>query len=78
MNLNVVVFGFHPCSIKGARSHRYNGVVNAKEILDLIIVDVLEGLLVPIVSDPIDAIPPWNQSVDSLLEAVFVFAEDYL
>jgi hypothetical protein len=63
---------------QGARSRRHNGVVNAKATLDLIIVDVLEDLLVPTVSEPADAIPPWNQSADSLLEAVFVFAEDYL
>jgi hypothetical protein len=63
---------------QGARSHRHNGVVNAKATLDLIIVDVPEDLPVPTVSEPADAVPPWNQSADSLLEAVFVFAEDYL
>jgi hypothetical protein len=52
--------------------------VNAKATLDLIIVDVPEDLPVPTVSDLIDAVPPWSQSADSLLEAVFVFAEDYL
>jgi hypothetical protein len=29
-------------------------------------------------SGPADAVPPWNQSAELLLEAVFVFAEDYL
>jgi hypothetical protein len=52
--------------------------VNAKATFDLIIVDVPEDLLVPIVSEPTDVVPPWNQSADSLLKAVFVFAEDYL
>jgi hypothetical protein len=52
--------------------------VNAKATLDLIIVDVPEDLPVSIVSEPADAVPPWNQSADSLLEVVFVFAEDYL
>jgi hypothetical protein len=52
--------------------------VNAKATLDLIIVDVPEDLLIPTMSDPVDVVPPWNQSADSLLEAVFVFAEDYL
>jgi hypothetical protein len=42
------------------RSRRYNGVVNAKAILDLIIVDVHEGLPVPIVSSLADVVPPWN------------------
>jgi hypothetical protein len=63
---------------QGARSRRHNGVVNAKATLDLIIVDVPEDLPVSIVSEPADAVPPWNQSADSLLEVVFVFAEDYL
>jgi tRNA G10 N-methylase Trm11 len=52
--------------------------VNAKATLDLIIIDVPEDLHVPTVSEPADAAPPWNQSTDSLLEATFVFAEDYL
>jgi hypothetical protein len=60
------------------RSHIHNGVVNAKATVDLIIVDVPKGLLVPIVLDPADVIPPWNQSIESFLEVVFVFAEDYL
>jgi hypothetical protein len=63
---------------QGARSRRHNGVVNAKATLDLIIVDVPEDLLVPTVSEPADAVPPWNQSADSLLEVAFVFAEDDL
>jgi hypothetical protein len=60
------------------RSRRHTGVVNAKATLELIIVDVPEDLPVPTVSDPADVVPPWNQRADSLLEAVFVFAEDYL
>jgi hypothetical protein len=63
---------------QGARSRRHNNVVNAKATLDLIIVDVPEDLLVPTVSDPAHVVPPWNQSAESLLEAVFVFAKDYL
>jgi hypothetical protein len=63
---------------QGARSHRYNGVVNAKATLDLIIVNVPEALPIPTVLEPVDAVPPWNQSADSLLEATFVFPEDYL
>jgi hypothetical protein len=54
------------------RSRIYNGVVNAKATVDLIIVDVLEGLPVPTMSAPA------NVSAESFLKAVFVFAEDYL
>jgi hypothetical protein len=63
---------------QGARSCRHNGVVNAQATLDLIIIDVPEDLHVPTMSNPTDVVPPWNQSVDSFLEVVFVFAEDYL
>jgi hypothetical protein len=52
--------------------------VNAKATLDLIIVDVPEDLHIPTVLEPAGVVPPWNQSADSLLEAIFVFAEDYL
>jgi hypothetical protein len=61
-----------------ARSRRHNGVVNTKATLNLIIVDVPEDLPVPTVSEQPDVVPPWNQSADSLLKAVFVFAKDYL
>ena len=60
------------------RSCRYNGVVSAKATLDLIIVDVPEDLPVPTISELADAVPPWNQSADSLLKAAFIFVEDYL
>jgi hypothetical protein len=43
---------------QGVRSRRYNGVVNAKETLDLIIVDVPKDLPVPTVLDPADVISP--------------------
>ena len=46
--------------------------------MDLIIVDVLEGLSIPTVSPLIDVVFSWNQSVESFLEAMFVFADDYL
>jgi hypothetical protein len=52
--------------------------VNAKATLDLIIVDVPKDLPILIVLELADVVPPWNQSANSLLEAVFVFAEDYL
>jgi hypothetical protein len=44
----------------------------------LIIVDVPEGLLAHIISSPVDVVSPWNQSIESFLDVVFVFAEDYL
>jgi hypothetical protein len=66
---------------QGTRSRRHNGIMNAKATLDLIIVDIPEDLPVLTILEPADVVPQfplWNQSADSLLEAVFVFAEDYL
>jgi hypothetical protein len=60
------------------RSRNVNSVVNAKATLDLIIVDLPEGLLVPTVSSPVDVVPPWNHCSESFLEACFLFAEEYL
>jgi hypothetical protein len=42
------------------RSYIHISVVNAKLNVDLIIVDVREGLLVLIVSNLADVVPPWN------------------
>jgi hypothetical protein len=52
------------------KSRIHNSVVNAKATMDLIIVDVPEGLLVPTVSALIDVGPPWNQSAESVLEDI--------
>jgi hypothetical protein len=60
------------------RSRRHNGVVNAKATIDFIIVDIHEGLFVLSVSSPTDVVPPWNQSSESFLNAMFVVAKDYL
>jgi hypothetical protein len=46
--------------------------------VDLIIVDVTEGLPISFVSDPANVVLPWNQNAESLLKAMFVFVEDYL
>jgi hypothetical protein len=34
------------------RSQRHNGILNAKATLDLIIINILEGLPLPILSNP--------------------------
>jgi hypothetical protein len=60
------------------RSRNVNSVVNAKATLDLIIVDLPEGLAVPTVSSLADVVPPWNHCSESFLEVVFVFIEEYL
>jgi hypothetical protein len=60
------------------KSHIHNGVVNAKATMDLIIVDVLDGLPILIALAPEDVVPPRNQSMESFLEPMFVFEDDYL
>jgi hypothetical protein len=45
--------------------------------VDLIIVDIPKGLPIPIVSTPANVVPAWNQSVESFLEHMFVFAYDF-
>jgi hypothetical protein len=45
---------------QGERNRRHNDVVNAKATLDFIIVDVPKDLPIPTVSEPADAVPPWN------------------
>jgi hypothetical protein len=60
------------------RTYRHNCIVNAKAILDLIIVDIPTGLLVPIVSTSTHTIPPGNKFQELFLEPMFVFVEDYL
>ena len=42
---------------QGARNHRHNGVVNAKAIHDLLIVDVFVDLLVFTVLELADVVP---------------------
>ena len=42
----------------GGRNHRHNGIVNAKPIVELNIVDVPGGLPIPTLLDLTDVIPP--------------------
>ena len=51
--------------------------MNAKATLDLISVDILEGLSILTMLVPTNMILLWNKFEESFLKPVFVFAEDY-
>jgi len=51
----------------------FNGVITKQAAVDLIIVDVPEGLPVPTVSNPPGSIPKWNQFSLVEVQAIFDF-----
>ena len=53
-------------------------MLNTKQAVDLIIVDVPEGLHVPTVSAPPSPIPEWNEFKKDSLVSIFDFAQEYL
>jgi hypothetical protein len=56
------------------KARGFKGVLNAGVGVDLIIVDIPEGLLVPIVSSPTTSVSKWNKLGDGFLQMVFNFA----
>jgi hypothetical protein len=46
--------------------------------VDLILVDIPEGLLVPSVLEPANSIPAWNIYDNSYLDPIFEFAKECL
>ena len=46
--------------------------------MDLMIVDMPEGLVVPGVSNPASTVPKWNQEPREFLQPVFDFADQHL
>lgn len=56
----------------------FDGILSTESAVDLIIVDVPEGLHVPTVSAPPAPIPKWNQFSDDWLVPIFDFAQGYL
>jgi len=54
------------------------GVNKHEAYFDLIIGDVLDGLLVPHVSQPLLTIPPWNTYTLDFVESIFKFANGTL
>ena len=57
----------------------YNGVLNRRPGVDLVIFDCPENLPVPGVSSPKDAVPTWNADEEfEALQSVFGFAKMHL
>jgi hypothetical protein len=67
--LNVV------CNIqhKSDKARAFKGVQDSAGGIDLMIVDIPEGLLVPMVSSPLTSIPGWNSADKNFLPLVFDF-----
>jgi hypothetical protein len=58
---------------KSDKARAFNGVQGTGSGVDLMIVDIPEGLPVPIVSSPLTSVPVWNSADESFLPLVFDF-----
>jgi hypothetical protein len=67
--MNVVCHVQH----KSDKARAFNGVQGTTTGIDLMIVDIPEGLPVPIVSSPPTSVPVWNSTDDNFLPLVFDF-----
>jgi len=63
---------------KGEKQHFFKGVKSVKPCIDLIVVDMPEGLPYPDLFVPSSSIPKWNADNPLWLEAVFEFANGHL
>ena len=59
---------------KSDKARAFRGVQGASAGVDLMIMDVPEGLPVPMVSDPASSVPEWNKLPERFVETVFEFA----
>ena len=61
----------------GASHQRHTSLISTTHTgIDLLIADVLENLLVPVVSS--SAIPDWNRRLEDYFEVLFTFAATHL
>lgn len=60
------------------KTRHYKGSTEDHPCLDLVIVDMPEGLPVPGVSNPANSIPAWNQDSKEWLQPIFDFADQHL
>lgn len=63
---------------KSGRPRVFKGESCTEPCVDLILVDMPEGLHVPSVSDPPNEIPSWNAVDDEWLDPIFDFADNHL
>jgi len=57
---------------------RFQSHVFSKGIVDLLVVDILRGILVPFVLEPPSHILSWNTRLEDYVELVFNFASHFL
>ena len=69
------ILNFH-CHVqhKSDKARAFRGVQGASAKVDLMIMDVPEGLPVPMVSNPTSSVPEWNKLPKRFVETVFEFA----
>jgi hypothetical protein len=70
INLNLLCHVQH----KSDKPRAFRGVQDASAGVDLMIMDIPEGLPVPMVSSPASSVPEWNKRGDDFLQMVFDFA----
>ena len=70
-----IILKFH-CHVqhKSNKARAFRGVQGTSAGMDLMILDVPEGLPVPMVSDPTSFVPEWNKLPERFVETVFEFA----
>jgi hypothetical protein len=56
------------------KARAFRGILDASAGVDLMIIDIPEGLPVPMVSSPASSVPEWNKRGDGFLQMVFDFA----
>jgi hypothetical protein len=70
-----IILNFH-CHVqhKSDKAQAFRGILDASVGVDLMIMDIPEGLPVPMVNSPTSSIPEWNKRGDDFLQTVFDFA----
>lgn len=63
---------------KADKERAFKGVISQSRAVDLMILDIPDGLPVPGVSSPTSSIPPWNILPGDLLKSAFDFANNHL
>ena len=60
--------------LKSDKAHAFRGVQDAKAGVDLMIMDIPEGLPIPTVASPASSVPEWNKLLDRFMETIFEIA----
>jgi hypothetical protein len=63
---------------KSDKAHAFKGIQGTTGGVDLMIVDIPEGLPVPMVSSPPTSVPGWNSTDKNFLPLVFDFGSSFV